>query len=407
MNAFINAKSNIKKLQFGSQKCFKIHVGNNSACCPDLYLDHWELKKVKDFETGESEFVDAEIGEFKVSEATDEKYLGDIISHDGKNSKNIETRIKKGLGIISQIKNILEETCLGKYHFQVAMILRNSLFINGILTNSEAWYGVKKSEIEELEKIDENILRNILETPVSTAKEMLYLELGCLPIGSIIKSRRLMFLHHILHQEKSSLIYKFLKAQKENPAKNDWSETVIDDLSTLDLKMNFEDIEKISKNKFKDLVDKSVKKEAFENLCAIKKGHSKVNKIEHKSLTMQNYLQPNNLTCTEAKYVFMFRTRMIEIKTNFKNKHIDLSCQLCRAEDVACLVHLSCPLCEVEEDSQPHLLHCSELNNNYTVMMKNTNYENLFSEDLDKQISIGRILIEKYQSRKLLEAKQK
>ena len=95
MNAFINAKSNIKKLQFGSQKCFKIHVGKNSACCPDLYLDHWKLKKVEDFETGESEFVDTEIGEFKVSEATDEKYLGDIISYDGKNSKNIESRIKK------------------------------------------------------------------------------------------------------------------------------------------------------------------------------------------------------------------------------------------------------------------------------------------------------------------------
>ena len=171
------------------------------------------------------------------------------------------------------------------------------------MTNSEAWYGVKKAEVEELEKLDENLLRSILEAPAGTAKEMLYLELGCLPIGSILKSRRLMFLHHILHQEKSSLIYRFLKAQKDNPAKNDWSETVIDDLSTLDLKMSFEDIEKISKNKLKDLVDKSVKKEAFEHLCAIKERHSKVNEIDHKSLTMQNYLQPNNLTCEICLHV--------------------------------------------------------------------------------------------------------
>ena len=41
MNAFINTKTNIKKLQYGIQKCFKMHVGKTciKEICPDLYVD--------------------------------------------------------------------------------------------------------------------------------------------------------------------------------------------------------------------------------------------------------------------------------------------------------------------------------------------------------------------------------
>ena len=39
-----------------------------------------------------------------VTEAT---YLGDIISHDGKNTKNVNSRVAKGLGIITDIMNML------------------------------------------------------------------------------------------------------------------------------------------------------------------------------------------------------------------------------------------------------------------------------------------------------------
>ena len=39
MNAYINAKTNVKKLQFGETKCHKMHVGLKNKCCPDLYVD--------------------------------------------------------------------------------------------------------------------------------------------------------------------------------------------------------------------------------------------------------------------------------------------------------------------------------------------------------------------------------
>ena len=129
----------------------------------------------------------------------------------------------------------MEDICFGNFQFEVAVILRNSLLINGILTNAEAWYDIKKNELETLEKVDESLLRQVLEAPSSTPKEMLYLKMGLLPIRFIIMSRRLNFLHCILNENKESLIYRFFKAQADNPVKNDWSETVKQDSEALGL----------------------------------------------------------------------------------------------------------------------------------------------------------------------------
>ena len=87
MNAFINAKSNMKKLQFGSAKCHKMHVGSQRCYCPQLTVDNWELKVVKHLDTGETEVVDELNGQHIMETSDQEKYLGDIISNNGKNKK--------------------------------------------------------------------------------------------------------------------------------------------------------------------------------------------------------------------------------------------------------------------------------------------------------------------------------
>ena len=46
-------------------------------------------------------------------------YLGDVVSKDGKNSKNIKARTDKAHGNIEKIINTLNERPLGKYNFRV------------------------------------------------------------------------------------------------------------------------------------------------------------------------------------------------------------------------------------------------------------------------------------------------
>ena len=186
VNVFINTQIEMKKLKFhtpdkdGKSKCHKIHVGKENLLCPELKVHGTIMGQVKE-----------------------DTYLGDIVSHDGSNQKNVKSRIGKGLGIISQIMNILETVSFAHFYLEIAMTLRESMFLNAILTNSEIWYNLKQSETDDIEELDSLLIRNIFSTQSSCPKEALFLESGALPIGVIIRSRRVKYLKflHLLAQK--------------------------------------------------------------------------------------------------------------------------------------------------------------------------------------------------------------
>ena len=123
LNAYINFKTNSKKLQFGPSKCKKIHVGKicEDFKCQPLKVDSWSEVEVKNEETAKISIEDCFLGEEEMEEKSDGRYLGDILSNDGRNMKNVKSRVNKGIPF-------------GKYYFEVAMVLLSSL-----LLNSEGW----------------------------------------------------------------------------------------------------------------------------------------------------------------------------------------------------------------------------------------------------------------------------
>ena len=133
--------------------------------------------------------------EINVQNSDCERYLGDLISTDAKNIKNILARKSKGQGIIKAILSKLEDIWFGTYYFEVAIMFRQSLFLNSILHNSEVWYNLNTKEIQELASVD---------TEVSTPTCMLFLKLGCIPLRC---------LHYVLQQNPYSLLLKCLNVQ--------------------------------------------------------------------------------------------------------------------------------------------------------------------------------------------------
>ena len=71
-------------------------------------INNWELKKTGDYVTGVETLEEEEKGQVKLDTIENEKYLGDIISFDGKNKKNIIARKNKGIAILKLIEIILE-----------------------------------------------------------------------------------------------------------------------------------------------------------------------------------------------------------------------------------------------------------------------------------------------------------
>ena len=374
MNGFINAKTNIKKLQFGEKKCHKMHIGKKSEYCPDLFIDSWKVETLP--ETDDK--VDKFIGDFQIEDSDEERYLGDLLTADGSNIKNIKARKAKGFGINDKIMTMLDEIFFGPYSIKVGLIFRCSHLINSILLNSEVWYGLTKADVDELEVVDNALLRRILEAPACTPTPMLYLELGCLPFRYIIMTRRLMYLQYLLQEEENSLLHQFFKAQADDPVKGDWFVQVKEDMDTIKLNLSLDDIKIMSKEVFKERVASAVQKAGFQFLSSEKSKMSKVMSVQHESLSLQEYFLPSFMNIQEAKMLFRIRSRMVDVKMNFKNKYSDTLCPVCKTVGI--------------NDSQEHVLECAQLLKNQNILANSdVLYVHIFESDIKKQTTALRM----------------
>ena len=191
-----------------------MHVGKSSdnILCKDLHIGGWKVDVLTDPKSGltsNSEYFSGYV-QMKVKE--DQTYLGDLISSDGSHSKKVQERSNKGQGIINQIMNILETTYFGKYYCEIAMVLRQSLFLSSILLNSEAWVNYSEKDIRILERCDEILLSKILGCDSNSSNAMKYLDLGVAPLRFEIMKRKLSFLQHILQQKKDTMLHQVFKA---------------------------------------------------------------------------------------------------------------------------------------------------------------------------------------------------
>ena len=221
-SATIDAKLQGKQLCLNEKKCSKIHIG-----------------KLKDKSLCSDSFV-------KIS--SQERYLGDLLTSDGKIDDNISDRNKKGIGLVNQILGILREITFGKYYFEQALLLRNAKFINGILCSIEAIHGLSKKHIELLESCDRYLFRMIFNSPVSTATESFYIETATMPLRFTIMGRRLLFYWSILNKPEKELAKQVLQAQECAPVKNDWCMTVKEDLDFLHIDLTEKEITKMKKS---------------------------------------------------------------------------------------------------------------------------------------------------------------
>ena len=90
------------------------------------------------------------------------------------------------------------------------MLFREAIFRNGILTNYEIWYGFNTKEIQKFEELDRILIRKVLQVPFSTPQESFYLELGILPIGVIVKARRINYLHYLITRKETEIVLSIL-----------------------------------------------------------------------------------------------------------------------------------------------------------------------------------------------------
>ena len=264
------------------------------------------------------------------------------------------------------------------------------MLLSSMLTNSEVWYGMKTKHYEELEEVDQYLLRKILNCHSKTPKETLYLETGTLPIRYVIKQRRLNYFHHLLSRDKKELISKVLYAQKRKTSSNDWIETVNEDIIELSINMTEDRIAKMKKYKFKIYSKNKVKEAAFKYLQNIKEKHSKVMNINYDKFKIQPYLLESKFITTEKQLLFALRTRMTDVKVNFRSMYQNLNCDLCTDNEI---------------QSDNHLLQCSTIIEECSQLSSDisSEYEDIFSNDVQNQMKITKLYSAVFKTKTKLE----
>ena len=341
LNSIVNVKIESKKLRLSETKCFKIHISKRPKEC---------LIKLKAHQK-------------EMREVSKAKYLGDILNEEGNIDDTIEDRKNKSIGRINQITSILSSISLGFFYMDIGLVFRESMLINGILTNSEVWYNVGEDHYKVLESADKDLMKRMLDAHSKTASELFYLETGKIPIRFLISKRRLNYLWQILTRNDDELIKKVYNTQKVTSTKGDWFGMIQKEKTKYGIEVSDDEIAKMSRFRFKSLVDKRVNSFAFEYLKGIAVKHSKSTKIleetsKLKSLKRKDYLKENNLSKKDSQLLFRLRTRMLDVKSNFGEMYEnDLKCRTCSVASA--------------EENEDHLLVCdglkSEVDNNEKI----------------------------------------
>ena len=145
--------------------------------------------------------------------------------------------------------------------------------------------------------------------------------------------------------------------------------------------MTFLEIAWTPKSNLKKITREKVKSAVFIYLSEAKLAHSKTRSIRHSELKLQSYLQSSqsNFSIKEKQSTFTARSRMLDVKSNFK---VGLKTTQCRR-------------CEDSEETQEHLLHCPTLRDG-GVVRDVPQYDDLLGEETQKIIIISRILSTKF-----------
>ena len=350
VNTVINTFMELEKLTLSCNKSKNIHIGKSDIKCHSLRVHGAEMKQSKR-----------------------EKYLGDLVDITGKNRPNIEARQSKGFGIINNILAIINEIPLGHWRVEAGLRLRQAMFINGCLFNSEAWHGVKETDVKLIEKVDECLLRGILNSHSKIPLEALYLETGSLPVRFIITSRRLMYLHNILQRGSEELVRKVYDVQKKDVSNGDFIELINEDKAAINLSISDEEIKSLKKAKFRNIIKDTIKIAACKYLNKLKENHTKMNGLLYTKLEKAAYLGSPLFNIENEKLLLALRTRTVKgMKNDFRGMYADNLCAL------------SCNT----PDTLQHVLECSVIQQYHTsknITASEITYTDVFSGDIRKQ----------------------
>ena len=305
------------KLKWGINKCKVMPIGNHNK------KEEWQF------------------GEEKIKKCESYKYLGDIITNNGKNKENIAERKRKTVATTVSINTIAGSEVLNNIETPVLLDLHEKITIPSLLNNAEAWE-LTLTDLKEIEQIEINSLKSLFNLPIRTPTTAIIFTLGTLYTDIRIHKKQLIYLHRILNRDQSHWTVNMLQTLAD--LNLGWYKGIKNTLSTYGLEDNFDEIKRtpkpIWKRKVQDATEQRNKQKLIDN-CHKKEGNIFVPRMKTKpileTLEASDYKRESckeimSLSKNECKSLIIARFGMLECGVNFKGT-MNNECNLCRTVD--------------------------------------------------------------------------
>ena len=341
------------KLKWGAAKCRVMRIGK-----------HKEEEK------------DWNLGDVTIKEADTYRYLGDVISRDGKNVKNIEARKHKMTISVAAVNAIAASDALKYIETAVLIELHEKIVLSALLTNAESWT-LNAGNKDEMDRIETQALKYLFDLPAHTPSHAILYSLGTLYTRHRIDQKRLICLHRILSANNDAWTKRTLMALVDQNI--GWGKSIKETLEEYDLPTDFGTIINATKGQWKRAVVRKIEIQNRRRLLedcykTIQEEKTEKTKTKHiiDIINDETYVRLINqelLKCTkqQTKTLIIARFKMLECGMNFKGTMKEL-----------------CGVCKTVDDENHRLNYCIRFKdkNRYDSATK-LNFADVYSNDIN------------------------
>ena len=162
------------KLEWSASKCMIMRVGRHR-----------------------DEPTEWQLGNLNLQETSQYKYLGDVVTNNGRHTENIRARKQKTQATTTSINTISSSEILNRVESLVLLELHERLTIPALLNNAESWV-LNKTEMEEIERVEMQALKQLFKLPTHTPNVAVTFIFGTLLTKQRIDLSQLLYLHKLL-----------------------------------------------------------------------------------------------------------------------------------------------------------------------------------------------------------------
>ena len=219
----------------------------------------WSEEKCKVMEIGKHKEKTNEwkLGQKLIGNCKSYKYLGEIISRDGKSVDNLNEREKKVKCTVQAIMTCGKSDIMKRIETNVLIKLHDSVTIPTLLYGSETWL-LTTEERKRVDRMELWAWKRMLNLPITTPTPAVVFSTGALYASIRIDIKQLIYLKTLLSKPKDHWAHDLLVKLDNNNI--GWAKQINKVLGVWGLETNWETIAKKTKNQWKNEVNEAAEK---------------------------------------------------------------------------------------------------------------------------------------------------